>query len=343
MVHNTDSLRLAWTPHYNASANGYGFIAARMARALRDAGARMVRADEDDWHWRIDVGVPAHYVTGRQRQPDMIAHTMYECDPLPPFWPAILNKYAAVWVPSRWCADLFAVGGVTVPILASGYGVDGTYFYPDERRDWFDLRRPLRYGVWAHAFGDRKNAMMAVEAFFAAAVPAAEMEVKVTFAYDATGIRGPNGQRVTVHRGAWDTERLAAWLRSIDVLLYLSGGEGFGLQPLEAMSSGCVVICAANSGMLDYLTADNSLMLSCPDRRIDESYQKRFGENVPYTTFNPVIDDVIAAIRLASERRDTLLPRLSAGALATAQRMTWERAGAEIINKIKTLSHEATS
>lgn len=51
----------------------------------------------------------------------------------------------------------------------------------------------------------------------------------------------------------------AAVLASASVFLSLCRGEGFGLPPVEAMASGCLVCGFAGEGMTDYATSDNGI------------------------------------------------------------------------------------
>jgi glycosyltransferase involved in cell wall biosynthesis len=54
-------------------------------------------------------------------------------------------------------------------------------------------------------------------------------------------------------------ERTAETLRTSTIFLNLGRREGFGLPPIEAMASGCVVCGFASEGMTDYTTAENGL------------------------------------------------------------------------------------
>lgn len=323
---------IAWLPLYTYAANGYSFVAGRMSKALRDAGAKMTRPWEEDWDARILIGVPMHSMLGKGKCPDVCLHTMFEAEPMPSYWRGILNRSNAVWTPSQFCADLFRDGGVTAPIFVSGYGVDAD-FYPARYRDFTDDRK-LRFGIWAHAFGDRKNAWKATEAFVKAAPPNSTLDIKVTDKDDIPQIAvdGKVRRDIKVLRGAWNLQALSEWVQSIDVLLYLSGGEGYGLQPLEAMSTGAVCIVAANTGMLDYCTAQNSILIPTVGRTTSPIYQNMFGENL--TLAVPNWEAAIDAIRWCANHRDQL-SRYSANAIATAQELSWEAAGRKALSHLK--------
>jgi glycosyltransferase involved in cell wall biosynthesis len=69
-----------------------------------------------------------------------------------------------------------------------------------------------------------------------------------------------------------------------DCLLWLSKGEGVGLPPLEAMSTGMEVVCSTNSGMLDYVKDEHCYPVStshmepadCPGG-FESRYTEQFG------------------------------------------------------------------
>lgn len=322
-------MRLAWMPQYSHKANGYGFIAGRMAKALRDAGVYLIGREERDWDARIIVGLPTHSSLGREGfVEDAIYHTMFEATPMPAYYAGILNRCGGVWVPSQWCADLFREGGVTAPILVSGYGVDKELYEPKER-NWL-ADRPLRIGVWAHSWVDRKNAVMATRAYIDAGLKGATLQVKITAAFDADHVEVEGQQRhdITVMRGEWQPYRLAAWLQGLDVLIYLSGGEGFGLQPLEAMSTGCVVMVAGNTGMMEYATQENAVLIDCPGRVKSSSYRAMYGEQ-DFWLAVPDHDAVVEGLRWCHANRAALARKSEAG-MATATSWSWERAGVRI-------------
>ncbi len=55
---------------------------------------------------------------------------MYDADLLPEPWVKCYNLAGYIWVPSKWCRDVFVRSGVRRPVIVSGYGVDDErYFY----------------------------------------------------------------------------------------------------------------------------------------------------------------------------------------------------------------------
>jgi glycosyltransferase involved in cell wall biosynthesis len=65
-----------------------------------------------------------------------------------------------------------------------------------------------------------------------------------------------------------DGVSIAGFYREIDVFIFPSLVEGFGLPPLEAMASGTVVISSTCGGVSEYLDSENALLFSPGDKEM---------------------------------------------------------------------------
>lgn len=326
-------LRISWGPFAASDAPaGYGVIAGQFARSLSMAGADMLGMADFGWDVAVSIGLPHAwpFPYGMTRL-DLCWHTMFEMDHLPDGWADVLNRCALVWTPSRYAADLCLEAGVTQPVAVSGYGVDTEFFHPVGRRP----HDKLRFLVWGPAFYGRKNLLMAIRAFYAADLPAdeVELEIKVNETFGQPTFRGEDGanlSNIKVHQGDWQASQIADWLRTGDVLLYLSGGEGFGLQPLEAMACGVTCICADNTGMREYLNTTIALPVSCPERVLSPHYSGRF-KGGPFYQWQPSFEQAVAHIRWCYAHRQEVGSIGQAAADYVADRWTWERAGRQAL------------
>lgn len=335
----TQPLKVAWGPIASEGAPyGYGTIGAELKRALAGAGACMAPLTAFDWDIAVGMGWPAAWIMGQHGpRRDFCWHTMFEAVPFPSGWADVVNRSAGLWAPSQWVAEQFVEAGVTVPVFVAGYGVNTETFAPpavdrSERAD-----EPFRVLAWARGLLSRKNLVMAIRAFVAADLPDAVLEVKVNqddeLSTDGMGVTGRSD--VTFIKRDWPSVTLANWLRSGDVLLYLSAGEGFGLMPLEAMATGLPVICAANTGMLEYLTPQNALLVPCssmvPVTSLGMSTDgERFG-------YQPDFDAAVEHLRWAYSHRDALCD-LGRTAASDAAKWTWQRAGTEALSGLQRLT-----
>lgn len=309
---------------------GYGIIGRKLQESLQDAGAEITGGF--DYDLAVVVGLPWAWLLGKEQRNDVVFHTMYEAWPAPPDWVAVMNRSRGVWAPSTWVRDLFVESGVTQPVLVGGYGVDTEFFRFASRKG---RDGPFRVLAWGRGLISRKNLLTAAKVFDAAGLPDAVMEIKVN-ADDNVAKDGSIGlPNVTVRKADWSIFQVVSWLQSGDVLLYLSSGEGFGLMPLEAMATGLPVICAANSGMLDYLRDDIALTVPCGLMQRSVLYEKRFGHDA--RMYLPDFDVAVAQLRWAYDHREDAYTIGQRAAQMVATDWTWRKAGDRAVSLLQTI------
>ena len=320
-------MRLLWGPMANAELPaGYGTVAREMYKALEKVGADLAQPTDFDYDVAVLTGLPVSWALGKAPRPDVVWHTMIEVEPMPPHWAQVINRAGGCWVPSCWVYQTFRNSGVTVPMMVSGYGIDTGAFQPVERagRDG-----PFRVLVWGRGLLSRKNLTMALRAYVDAALPDARLEIKVNtddvLAKNGAGVVGRDDVRIIAED--WPISKVARWLQSGDVLLYLSSGEGYGLMPLEAMATGLPVVCAANTGMLDYLDDEVAYPVSCRPA-IVETYERYFGYEA--WGFEPIYEAAVAQLRAVYDDRERALA-VGRRAAQKAAGYTWERAARQAL------------
>jgi len=333
----SEALRIAWAPFAHEHApSGYGVIARELRLALEQAGAHILPTTTFGWDCVVAVSLPVAWAVGNgQRRPDLVYHTMYEMDRLPAEWSAVLNGCGLVWVPSTYCEQLFRESGVTAPIMCSGYGVDETIFHTGGRQP---NDGPLRFVAWGPGFAGRKNLLMAARAFKCAHLPPDEavLEIKVNESFGEPIFKDDDGNvidNITAVAANWPASMLADWLRTADVLIYPSGGEGFGLQPLEAMACGVLPICAYNTGMIDYLNELPALRVPCPERVLSPTYSAIWQQ--PLYQWQPDFDTLVEQIRWCFQHRARVTEMGASCAGEVRENWTWRQAGMKALKLLE--------
>jgi glycosyltransferase involved in cell wall biosynthesis len=114
--------------------------------------------------------------------------------------------------------------------------------------------------------------------------------------------------------------------------MYLSGGEGYGLMPQEAMATGLPMIVANNTGMKEYLTPQNALLVECPSYEKCDSMSAVF--NMDLFVTKPNYDQAVEYLRWAYNNRETL-PAIGEQGHKDATRATWEEVALEALFHIR--------
>lgn len=323
---DSNQLKLGWMAWESDQTNGYAHIAQQHRLHLEKHGTRFMNAYTGGWDAVVSVCTPTRWSVGQSLgpRPDLVYHTMFEGTPIPPGWVENLNCAGLVWVPSQYCMDLFRESGVTTPMFKAGYGVDHNAYQEVSRRG---RKGTMKFIIWADSLISRKNVIKAVRAFVDAGLPEAELEIKLhSFAgmsHDSL-FADKNGNplaNVTIHTGAWPRSRLVRWLQSADCGIYLSGGEGFGLMPLEAMATGLPMVVADNTGMREYLSPENAFLVPCPTTKLEATYSVGYGYQCSMAV--PDHEAAVEAIRRVYKNREAAYEVGQLGAME-ARKWTWE-------------------
>jgi glycosyltransferase involved in cell wall biosynthesis len=176
---------------------------------------------------------------------------------IPAHWARSLNGKKCVIVPCRDNAKWFRLSGVTAPIRVVPLGIDPAIYHPEipEPADVFRVGCAGRVG----AQGDRKRlglvARLFVEAFPIESYPECQLEIKC---WPGCAFEVANDSRIAINREVLSDAGLAEWYRSLSVFASASLGEGWGLQPHQAMACGRPTIAPFWGGHADYMTEETS-------------------------------------------------------------------------------------
>jgi glycosyltransferase involved in cell wall biosynthesis len=217
-----------------------------------------------------------------------VAYCAWESDKIPAHWPAILNRFDAVMVPSRFNADVFRAGGVAVPV----------HVVPHIRRHAHDevapeqrdaLRRQLGIGPDHFVFYTigawmlRKDLPRLVEAFLAEFGDAEPVALGVKTSAKPVHAPLPHEQGKTSLQLVQETTRAfaaragrthlptvavlagdgvsGAWIDCLhqigDTYVSLARAEGWGMGAFDAAALGRPVLMTGWGGHLDFLGRDH--------------------------------------------------------------------------------------
>lgn len=208
-----------------------------------------------------------------------IGYTMFESDKLPdpgpknPDWVEACNNLTRLWVPSQASKEIFEKAGVKVPIDVVRNGVDPEKFPYVERpkRDVFTF---LMYGVLTI----RKNPGFALSAFLSLFKDNPKAHLILKTSSGTLGHLQLNDKNITIIDRKYSHQELIELMNSADAFLFPSRGEGFGLPPVEAMSTGLPTIFSANSGMLEFANGEYNFPIPCLTRKKTTHIPKHWGD-----------------------------------------------------------------
>ncbi len=192
---------------------------------------------------------------GDMKNPNQIrfAYSMFESSRIPEEWVNILDAYFdAVVVPDDYHVDIYKASGVKIPIFTLPLGLNLKGF----------MQRPLK--IKPHApfvFGNlsaiisRKNTIKLVKAFHKAFPEDPSVKLIVNGRYFDNHIKARIENYISKNKiknieftqNCLNTKDYLELFESIDCYVSPSRGEGFSIQPREAMALGIPVIVSNNT------------------------------------------------------------------------------------------------
>jgi glycosyltransferase involved in cell wall biosynthesis len=182
--------------------------------------------------------------------------TQFETDHIPEKHVANVNKCDHLIVTSSFQPKIWKNSGCKIPISVMTPGIDTDFFtYKERPKD--GKFKVLILG----ALTGRKNVEGAIRIFQAASEgnPDWRLSIKTRKTHEVPRIEAiaSRDKRIEVIVHDSHPDHVLWYYHQNDVLLWPSKGEGCGLPPLEAMSTGMEVVCSDNSGMQDFVDEDH--------------------------------------------------------------------------------------
>ncbi len=228
------------------------------------------------------------------------AYSMLESTRIIPEWVLMINLYFdAVIVPDQFLVDAYVKSGVTVPVFFIPLGIDIHEFLQAPLKQQ-KTKGPFVFASLGTAI-DRKNHKMAIQAFAKVlgnnenaclyincrdGVPEVKQEI-----IDEIIKQNCNNIKFTELR--LNKDAYFKLFQSVDCLLSVSKGEGFSIQPREAMALGIPTIVTHNTGQSTI--CDSGLVKVVSSDIPEPCYY--FGRTIQDgERFNCTVDECAAAI-----------------------------------------------
>ena len=303
---------------------GYSKASTALSLALEDAGCVISEAAPVACQF-----TPGHLFDPVEGKINLL-WTMYEADKLPGAFLDGIMAADGIIVPSKYNRDIFRAHGVVAPMAVCHLGIESRDFpYADRSRQPGERFRFL----WLGAADIRKGWDLAVKAFQDEFKPyePVELYVKTTATQQRQHFAMYNS-KVHFDGRNLDEESIRKLYESAHAFVFPSRGEGFGLPPLEAMASGCLVIAPCHTGLAEFISTSTALV--CETKKRGGFY----GVNI--TVLEPKIDPLRRLMRRTYEHYDDTLPLRESGSRMAHGHFTWAHAASSLCEIVPQLIEE---
>jgi glycosyltransferase involved in cell wall biosynthesis len=275
--------------------------------------------------WRLAMGYLGGSVPDKRAS---VAFTMHEIDGIPRPMVEVLERAHAVVVPSEWNADAFRRSGLTRPVRVCPLGFDpGEGWSPGPARD--GPVRALMVGM-LNAGGVRKGFGEGVEAFLRAFanVDDVELVIKVWPGCLQRLPPLPMDRRIRVIAAAMPVPDLVELVRSADVFLSPSYGEGWNLPALEAMACGVPVVASDETAHRAFHGPETGYVVRSR-RTPSAGYYAGHGD-----WFVPDVASIAACLRRAYQRPEERRAK-GVAAVEAARSLTWSNSARTLLGILR--------
>jgi glycosyltransferase involved in cell wall biosynthesis len=338
--------------HVQSAAIGYGRLGVELHKALTNQGvdvydgldfppevrAKMSQGDLDVADGRRIkrtnavgwVSVPTHAKGWHEGQFPFV-FTMWEANWLPESFRETLHNFPMIVVPSRQNVELFGEYHPNVRYCPLGIDPDKWHFTERRMGPTFD--------VLVGGSGGRKGLDVAVEAFAKAFPtdswgdgPVPRLVLKSPKANLGLpdelreSLPFPSSDRLTVISGRLDPEDEVALYQSAHVYLQPSRGEGFGLQPLQAIAQGLPTVLTDAHGH----EAFSHLGWPVGYDMVKAGYFI-YGDHPDMNWWEPKVDDIVDHLRSIYDDYDGARAIAARASKEARVEFTWDRTASQFL------------
>lgn len=193
---------------------------------------------------------------------------LWESTKIDPLWAKRMTESAAIVTASDWNVEHYKKCGVNSPIHKIPLFLPTAYpLTPRQHKSEFV------FGCSANIAGQgpRKNIEAAIEAFKKAFPKEKDVVLRIKIG-DKNYLEDPCDSRIQLVKAYYTPAQMQQWYTDIDVFVHPSKAEGFGFQPLQAMSLGRAVIACRYGGVAEYFDSSVGLEVDYVEGPADELY-----------------------------------------------------------------------
>lgn len=227
-----------------------------------------------------------------------IAYSMFESTRIPSEWVSRLNSYFdAIAVPDEFLVSVYQESGITIPVFVIPLGLDLSPFQALPLKK--ERGAPFTFANFS-ACTPRKNHIQLVRAFAKAFGNDPGVKLRLNYRYQHTKtqrdladeIKNLGLTNVELSKKSLPLDDYLKLFQEIDCYINVARGEGFSIQPREAMVLGVPVIVTDNTAQTT-ICKSNLVTAISSDRRLiaDEPGYGSIGHNFDFD-----IDDGAAAM-----------------------------------------------
>ena len=228
----------------------------------------------------VFCGIPDEAPQYLQYHPCRVGLFVCETDRIPTTWVSVSNEMTVVFVPSQFCRDAYADSGVTVPLVVMPHALEPDYVHHPGRRPatftFFNTFHTLCSPI-------RKSCEELIRCFLEAFSANEDVALR---------LRTQDCERLREYRRRYnfrdqihvdplvfaDTAEFARVYSEVHCTVHPSKGEGFGLIPLQSIACETPVITSRLTGMADYISPDNAVVLNMKGKVHGESWGNQPGD-----------------------------------------------------------------
>ena len=263
-----------------------------------DRYGKIIIFEESLWHPQTKI--ERIFETTTQDDQIRIAYSMLESTRIPQEWVMQLNLYFdAVVVPDQFLIEAYRESGVTIPIFEIPLGIDLKKFMEKPLKQ--KAKYPMIFGNLSSCY-NRKNHVLLIRAFARALGNNDNAVLRIncregdeeTIQEVKDEILKQGCSNIYFTQIRFKNDAYLKFFQSIDCYASLSKGEGFSIQPREAMALGIPVIVSDNTGQS---TICKSGLVKAVKSEISEPAYYFKSEFNSGHRFNCELDDVVDAIK----------------------------------------------